>query len=207
MTNGSTGILTINNVLSTAANEGTGIRMSNATLTNSNIIRIGNLANIARFGMVMSLSAILTNQASGTIEVNRISTQSGLALQSMAKIFNNGIIHIGNTNPVNFNGLLLVVASEFYNNVGSTFTVNKVSSSTGNAVLISDANSKFINDATVNIGNIDAIANHGVNVALSGLFQNNVTGTVEMENITGSAVFLDGANSLFTNKGAVTLLP
>jgi hypothetical protein len=207
MTNGSTGTLTINNILSTAANEGIAFRMSGSTLTNSNIIQIGNLANVSRFGVAMSSSSTLTNQSSGVIEVNRVSTQSGMSLQSLSKVFNNGTIHIGNQNSVNAGGLILITGSEFYNNVGSTFTVNKVISSTGNAVLISDANSKFINDATVNIGNIDAIANHGVYVALSGLFQNNVTGMVEMENITGSAVFLDGVNSLFTNKGAVTLLP
>ncbi len=207
MSNGTTGTLTINNILSTAANEGIAFRMSGATLTNSNIIQIGNLANISRFGMVMSLSSTLTNQASGVIEVNRISTQSGMSLQSLSKVFNNGTIHIGNQNSVNAGGLLLLTGSEFNNNLGSTFTVNKIVSSIGDAVLISDANSKFINNATVNIGAIDLIGNHGVNVVMSGLFQNNVTGNVQMKNITGSAVYLDGVSSLFTNKGAVTLLP
>lgn len=63
----------------------------------------------------------------------------------------------------------------------------------------------MINNATINIGNTNAITRHGFNIYSSGLFQNNITGIVNMANIGGSAILLDGATSLFTNKGAVNM--
>ncbi len=203
LTNGATGTITINNILSTTASEGTAIRISNATLTNSNVIQIGNLASISRFGMVLSSSATLTNQAAGNIQINRISGFYGITLQTSAKIFNNGQLSMGNIAAINSGGIGIYTASEFNNNAGSTLSVNRIS--LFDAIEIADASSKMINNATINIGNTNAITRHGFNIYSSGLFQNNITGIVNMANIGGSAILLDGATSLFTNKGAVNM--
>ncbi|MBK9254320.1 MAG: hypothetical protein IPM42_02405 [Saprospiraceae bacterium] len=85
LTNSSTGIMNINNILSTAAGEGIALRISSGSVTNSNIINIGNKGNISRFGIFSSSSGTLTNNSSGNLRINRISIFNGISLQTAAK--------------------------------------------------------------------------------------------------------------------------
>jgi hypothetical protein len=205
LTNNSSGTITINNILSTAANEGTALRISGGTLTNNNILRIGNTGNISRFGIVSSSSATITNNATGSVQINRVTNFTGISQQSSAKTFNNGIINIGDIAPVNSTGIGLTTASEFYNNAGATLSINRITLFDG--VDIGDASTRMLNQGTINIGNTNPIGEDGFYIYSGGLFQNEPTGVVNLSNITLSAIRLNNTNSLFTNKGAVNMTP
>lgn len=203
--NGSTGILTINNILSTNANEGIALRLSGCTFTNNNIINIGNTANISRFGIAMSSSALLTNNATGTIQVNRASSQSGISMQLTSKIINNGTVAVGNLAPIQVVGLVAIGASEIFNNAGATMSINHCL--TADAVYISGAATKMVNASTLNIGNLSAIGGRGINADMAAVFQNTSTGVINIDNVTAESILLDGTSTVLENKGQVNIQP
>lgn len=204
-TNGTSGVLTINKILSSATNEGIALRLSACNFINNNMVNIGNLSNISRFGIAMSSSAQLTNNASGTLQVNRISTQSGISLQSTSKITNNGTLHIGNQAPINIVGLVANGASEILNNAGAILSINNTLTSDG--LYLSGASTKLINSSFLNIGNLFTIGGNGINMDLAALLQNTPTGVISLANCTTGAITVDGASTLFDNKGQLQLLP
>jgi hypothetical protein len=205
-TNGTTGILTINNIASTLANEGTAIRLqTSAVLTNANSILIGNTADINRFGIVVSSTSTLTNQSTGTISINRLVTQSAISLLAASKIFNNGIVNIGNTGPVFIAGISCFSGSEFNNNAGSTLNINNTS--TAHGVFVSGTSSKLLNSGLVNIGNAAPIAGNGIYVELAALVQNNASSTINISNCVAGAVLIDGTGTIFNNVGLLNLQP
>lgn len=203
--NGSTGILTINNILSTNANEGIALRLSGCTFTNNNIINIGNTANISRFGIAMSSSALLTNNATGTIQVNRASSQSGISMQLTSKIINNGTVAVGNLAPIQVVGLVAIGASEIFNNAGATMSINHCL--TADAVYISGAATKMVNASTLNIGNLSAIGGRGINADMAAVFQNTSTGVINIDNVTAESILLDGTSTVLENKGQMNIQP
>ncbi len=193
-------ILTIDNLLSNVASEGVGIRLqSSANFTNSSNINIGSNGNISRFGFVMSSSSIFTNQSTGILQINRIVGQSAISQTTSAKFFNNGNINIGNLNPIALIGIALASASEFNNNLGSTLSINNITNFDG--IYIYDVNTKFTNSSVINIGNLGIIGEYGIDVALGALFQNNITGNIQIQNVVDDEIVVEGANSLFINKG------
>ncbi|MBK9687854.1 MAG: hypothetical protein IPO65_08845 [Saprospiraceae bacterium] len=204
-TNGSTGVLTINNILSTAANEGIALRLSACNFINNNVVNIGNLSNISRFGIAMSSSALLTNNSTGSLQVNRITSQSGISLQLTSKITNNGSIQIGNLAPINVVGLTANGASEILNNAGSSISINNTT--TLDALYLSGTSTKMVNAATLNIGNLFSIGGRGINLDLAALLQNTTSGIINIDNTTTEAILLDGTGTLFDNKGMLHILP
>lgn len=206
LTNNATGIITINNIASTLANEGTAIRLqTNAVMTNANSILIGNSADISRFGIVISSSSTLTNQSTGIISINRLVTQSAISLLATSKLFNNGIVNIGNTGLVFVTGIVCSGASEFTNNAGSTLNINNTSTLHG--VYVSGASSKIINSGLVNIGNTAPIAGNGIYAELAALVQNNAASTINISNCIAGAVLIDGTGTVFNNIGLLNLQP
>jgi hypothetical protein len=204
--NNASGIITINNIASSLANEGTAIRLQTSSIfTNANSILIGNTADINRFGIVVSSTSTLTNQSTGTISINRLVTQSAISLLATSKIFNNGIVNIGNTGPVFVAGISCFSGSEFNNNAGSTLNINNTS--TAHGVFVSGTSSKLLNTGLVNIGNTAPIAGNGIYVELAALVQNNASSTINISNCVAGAVLIDGTGTIFNNIGLLNLQP
>jgi hypothetical protein len=201
-TNGATGSLTINNLLSTAANEGIALRLSSGTFINNNLVDIGNLSAISRFGIAMSVSSTFTNNSSGLLHINRIVSQSAISLQTTSKLNNSGTINVGNTHSINVVGIVATGGAEVNNNVGGSLAVNNTT--TSDAIYISGSGTKLINNALINIGNLTSINGKGINADLGALVQNNSVGVMNISNTSGDNIFIDGVGTIFTNKGSVT---
>lgn len=200
-TNSATGTLTINNLLSTAANEGIAIRISSSIFTNNNLVSIGNISNISRFGLAMSSTSTFTNNSSGTVSINRITSQSAVSLQLTSKLFNNGNFHIGNIASVNIVGLLANGGSEIYNNAGATMSINNTILS--DAIYVSGTATKLVNNSTINLGNISSIGGHAINADLAALIQNTAIGSINISNSATEAILLDGTSTILDNKGII----
>lgn len=200
-TNGATGIFTINNLLSTAANEGIALRISASVFTNNHIVKIGDISSISRFGIAMSSTSTFTNNATGTVQVNKISSQSGVSLQSTSKLFNNGNFNIGNTDAINVVGLVANGGAEIYNNAGATMSINNTT--LADALYVSGTATKLVNNATINIGNISSIGGHAINADLAALIQNTSIGTINISNSATEAILLDGTSTILDNKGLI----
>ncbi len=195
--NFSSGLIEINN---TTLYDGIGLNNLNSEFVNSGTLKIGNISNIRRLGIVCRTGSKLTNQVSGQIEVNRISDEDGIMVNGTNSNFtNHGNIKIGNLGNINLRGAVCANAGTFLNAAGSNLEINRILNWDG--ITVYDNNSLFENSGNVTIGNLTQINNYAIVVINQGQLKNNATGLIEANNVKNYQGVLMYTNSLINNSG------
>ena len=147
----------------------------------------------------------LTNNASGVIEINRLSSGFSLYTNQGSEAFNYGVIKIGNVATVR-SGLYLELNTRFVNYSNSLLEINGIATF-GNAITTighEQFPARFINDGTVRAGNLSSIY-EGLN--LNGTTTIGSSGLVEINNTSISATNTRGMliGGSCTNSGTLKI--
>ena len=203
--NTSTGSIEINNIT-----EENGINAIHSPITNSGLIRIGNLSPISKIGIKANF---LTNNAGATIEIDNISTSTGKAIYTeLTPVINNGTLKIGKNSSVP-NGIVLYRAN-FTNGPDAVLEIDRVSGFGGAAISIDNqfGTLQFNNSGIIRIGQTIGVSSYGIFINGGINFINQSTGTVEINNVTqhsftGTAILLNGISyaATFTNSGTLRI--
>lgn len=208
LTNSVSGVIEINNILSTAASEGYGLVNSAATINNNGIIRIGNIGNIYRFGVFLASAAIFNNNNNASLTIdNIISTtiNEGIALRiqnNNSTVNNSGNITIGNIGPVSRFGIVMSSISQLNNSSTGLININRITINSGISVQVT---AKITNAGIVNVGNTQSVNEVGI-LLVGGEFVNNMGGNVSVNRtLVLNGISINGTGAKFTNNATVNI--
>ncbi len=200
--------LTINNVTSTAGNQGHGLYMTGASsqFSNAGMLKIGATASIYHDGIYLE-AGTFTTLSTSLVEVNRSTAGNGMT--SLISFTNNGTIHIGNLAAVYDRGIYISGPKTMTNAAGATCTIDNLPQNYpyGNGLYM-EYGGALSNSGIFQIGNATAV--RGLGVYCNPCTINNfASGQIEVNRITnGSALYFSyfvNDVSVVTNSGSLKL--
>ncbi|WP_411895160.1 T9SS type A sorting domain-containing protein [Winogradskyella sp. A2] len=157
--------------------------------------------------VLVNENIVLTIDATGTLEVDLVSTTFAInAITVLGTINNSGTISIGATSNSGQRGLVIgqatpsAVPGTFNNLNGSLVQIDNFSF-TGIGITSAAGNS-FTNDGIIEIGMITGTS-HGI-LGDTGTFTNGTNGVITLENLTGNSIWIF-KNFIFENNGSINI--
>jgi len=189
--------LEVNN---TTLYDGIDLHDANTEFINSGLIKIGNLSNISKSGIIVISASKFLNTSTGQIEINKVIGQDGIVVTDPNSNFTNqGSVRIGNLGTIKQRGIVCVNAGTFLNASGSNLEINRILDWDG--ITVYDNNSLFENSGSVTIGNVTQVPNYGIAIYSSGMVKNNSSGSIELNNVKNYEGIVMHNSSQFLNSG------
>ncbi|MFZ1516867.1 MAG: hypothetical protein WAT21_15770, partial [Saprospiraceae bacterium] len=179
--------------------DGLGI-FGNSVFTNDGTVKIGHLFKVQRDGIGIYTQGQFTNNANGLIEINKVRARHGINMENASTMFtNSGILRIGRTDSIRFQGIRMVTGSKFINNAGAYLEID----STGlDAIQLQNSSTNFTNGGSILIGDKFRISSSGITQTAGTSFLNQLTGSIQM-NRTGFGINSSGIS--FINQGRIDI--
>lgn len=180
----------------------------NTAFSNAGTIKIGNTAHIEIYGITVKSGSSFTNEASGVIEIDRV---TGLVAYDLAVIrtegagtlfSNQGTLKIGSNSACSNHGISVQSGSVFTNNSAIPIEINNISN--GGSIYAIGNGSTFTNAGTIKVGNLASVTS-GMGVGSDGSFVNTAGATIELNRITATSALTGSLNGTFTNAGIITI--
>jgi hypothetical protein len=172
-----------------------------ATLTNSGIIKMGQLQNIGG-GFICWGGSQINNTSSGLMEINRTSWVGFLLQNNSTILTNNGIITSGNL-ASSSTLIYCEIGGDFNNNSSGVVNADNV----GSGIVADGIGSACTNSGLIKIGDITAIRDYGIHLFNSGAFTNLPDGVITLNkvNVNWWAKPIYNENGVFVNNGTIDI--
>jgi regulation of enolase protein 1 (concanavalin A-like superfamily) len=156
---------------------------------------LGGTAAVAKSVLVQA-SAVFTIQATGSLAINGA---TGFALETFGNFDNFGTLLIGNISSVANIGIVHRSGGTLNNKPNGLIQIDR----TGGAEAFYTSG-EVNNEATINIGINATVSGNGISVD-GGTFNNNLGGSIQIEQTTGYGVFTGGNGGVFNNNATGSL--